>query len=284
MRVSVRSARWLLAGGFCLYACATTAFAQAAKSDAAGCEDSKILPKMVGCRIDNCESKEFERKDVAVGREANGNPMVETMEGELRSVMYECGETVTAAQIVQHGAAILRANGYTVPYVATDAEAEMSARKDNLWVLVEAIAKYYTLHEFKTIPREPEPLDAVELGEAITKNGHVAVYGIAFDPARAQVSSDSDSIVDDVAAMMKAHPDWKFRVEVHTDNLGSPASNLSFSRQRALALVNALVSRGVERLRISPLGAGDAQPIAPNNTTDGRMLNRRVEIVRLVVK
>jgi outer membrane protein OmpA-like peptidoglycan-associated protein len=70
------------------------------------------------------------------------------------------------------------------------------------------------------------------------------------------------------------------RIEVsgHTDNIGSASINKKISKSRALTVKNYLVSRGVEQDRIEYEGYGFDQPIAPNDTPDGRAKNRRVEV------
>ncbi len=256
----------------------------AVKGDAAGCVDSTALPRMQGCRIDNCETKDYERRDVPVGKELNGDPVIESMEGELKAVMYECAETVSASQIVQRGANLLKLSGYKVPYVNTDAEAELSAQLKDTWILVEAIAKYYTLYEFKVIPPEPEPLEAKEMAEAIEKTGHVALYGLEYDAARMNVMPESESIMDEVLKLLKGHPELKVRIEVNTDNTGLTATNHVISRQRASTLVAWLVAHGIDKSRLAAAGNGESKPIADIDTAKGRMLNRRVDLVKIIPK
>jgi OOP family OmpA-OmpF porin len=64
----------------------------------------------------------------------------------------------------------------------------------------------------------------------------------------------------------------------HTDNVGNAAKNTQLSKQRAEAVKNYLVSKGVSASVIQTYGFGSTQPIATNNTPEGRAQNRRVEI------
>jgi outer membrane protein OmpA-like peptidoglycan-associated protein len=64
----------------------------------------------------------------------------------------------------------------------------------------------------------------------------------------------------------------------HTDNVGNAQTNLSLSQQRADAVADYLVRRGIPKERIFARGFGERYPLASNNTPEGRMENRRVEI------
>ena len=64
----------------------------------------------------------------------------------------------------------------------------------------------------------------------------------------------------------------------HTDDVGGEAINQALSEQRAQAVVEYLVSRGVDRERLTPIGLGETEPIGDNTTEVGRQLNRRIEV------
>jgi OOP family OmpA-OmpF porin len=69
-----------------------------------------------------------------------------------------------------------------------------------------------------------------------------------------------------------------FIVEGHTDNVGADAYNMNLSKERAKAVMDYLVSKGVPATKISSVGYGEEKPIASNETEEGRSKNRRVEI------
>ena len=69
------------------------------------------------------------------------------------------------------------------------------------------------------------------------------------------------------------------RISGHTDNIGNEAHNLSLSKQRADVVAEYLVGNGIDIVRLETAGLGSAKPIAVNTTDEGRMKNRRVELL-----
>jgi outer membrane protein OmpA-like peptidoglycan-associated protein len=110
----------------------------------------------------------------------------------------------------------------------------------------------------------------------------VEVYDIYFDYNSAEIKPASDSVLQELGAIMRRHPDWKLSVTGHTDSIGGTGSgNRVLSERRAAAVKEALSSRyGVAADRLDIGGAGDSQPLATNATLEGRARNRRVELKR----
>ena len=71
---------------------------------------------------------------------------------------------------------------------------------------------------------------------------------------------------------------YQVRLAGHTDNVGSPEANKTLSQARAQAVRNQLIAYGVAPEAVKAYGYGDLKPVAPNDTEEGRQLNRRVEI------
>jgi len=104
--------------------------------------------------------------------------------------------------------------------------------------------------------------------------------GVLFDSGKAKVSKKSEPSLNQVASVLQAQPpDKHITVEGYTDSQGNEASNLHLSQQRADSVRSYLVTHGVPSSRIKAIGRGEADPIADNDTAEGRADNRRVEIV-----
>ena len=101
---------------------------------------------------------------------------------------------------------------------------------------------------------------------------------ISFVTGGSQMTGESRRLLVQIADKIKGCPNGSVTVIGYTDNQGSDAVNLKLSDTRAKAVAAALVSNGVQAAKMTARGAGSANPIADNNTDEGRAKNRRVEI------
>ena len=84
--------------------------------------------------------------------------------------------------------------------------------------------------------------------------------------------------LDRLAKLLEQNPKIRIEISSHTDNVGSAAYNQKLSTNRALSVVNYLVDKkGIDKDRLEYKGYGFDDPIAPNDTDQGRQLNRRTE-------
>ncbi|HEX5142810.1 MAG TPA: OmpA family protein [Mycobacterium sp.] len=101
---------------------------------------------------------------------------------------------------------------------------------------------------------------------------------VNFDTDGYSVASSSRPMLSEVAGKIRACPDAKITVKGFTDNTGNDAVNQPLSENRAKAVANFLVSQGVTAGNVSSQGFGSTNPVASNDTAQGRAQNRRVEI------
>ncbi|MDR6144799.1 OmpA family protein [Sphingomonas sp. NCPPB 2930] len=102
--------------------------------------------------------------------------------------------------------------------------------------------------------------------------------GITFAYNSSQVQPQFRQTLDQVADILSQYKQTYIDVYGHTDSTGSDAYNQRLSEQRAVSVADYLASRGVQPARIGTRGFGKSQPIASNDTEEGRAANRRVEI------
>lgn len=122
--------------------------------------------------------------------------------------------------------------------------------------------------------------DALE--QALASTGKADVYSIYFSFNSDAIREESEPTLEDIAEVMRRHPDWRLAVNGHTDGVGSDSANLRLSERRASSVKTALSTRyGVAADRLTTAGVGESQPKDTNDTLEGRARNRRVELVRL---
>lgn len=91
-----------------------------------------------------------------------------------------------------------------------------------------------------------------------------------------KIATSSFPYLKEMADYLKSNPEFSIKITGHTDNVGDDSYNLDLSRRRAESVKNNLVSNGVGEIMITTDGKGETEPIADNNTDEGRAMNRRV--------
>jgi outer membrane protein OmpA-like peptidoglycan-associated protein len=126
-----------------------------------------------------------------------------------------------------------------------------------------------------------EAAGAKQLEQKLANQEKVQIYGIYFDFASAEIKPQSKPTLDEIADVMKVHPDWKLNVDGHTDNIGGDGFKLDLSQKRAAAVKSVLVEQyHIASERLTTAGYGASRPVESNDTMEGRARNRRVELSR----
>lgn len=127
-----------------------------------------------------------------------------------------------------------------------------------------------------TVSSQPT-VGGTALGDLATQ---LAAAGqITFDTGATSITAEGAVTVDTVARLLQQVPGLAIEIHGHTDSEGDETANQVLSQQRAEAVVIALGQRGVDTSRLTAIGFGESNPIAPNITADGRATNRRIEFV-----
>lgn len=134
--------------------------------------------------------------------------------------------------------------------------------------------------ETKPMAQRMVTVTSDEMSSDISKAGRVALCGILFDFNKTDLKPESTPTLQEIAKLLEKDAALKLIVTGHTDNAGTFESNRDLSQRRAAAVVAALTSHyHVAPTRLVPFGASFAAPVAPNTTEEGRVKNRRVELV-----
>jgi len=115
-------------------------------------------------------------------------------------------------------------------------------------------------------------------GAKVNKVGCWVVKGINFSTNKADIRPQDHAGLDEVVVVLKKNPTLKVEIQGHTDNMGAEDYNQALSERRAAAVMNYFVEKGIQKDRLSAKGYGMSQPIASNDTVEGRFQNRRVQL------
>ncbi|MGA9294642.1 MAG: OmpA family protein [Ignavibacteriaceae bacterium] len=134
--------------------------------------------------------------------------------------------------------------------------------------MIEEMIKKYTPKEKKEVivgqPTAP-------------KKEHWVLVGVNFDVNSTKLRKDSYPILFYSFQVLQNNPEMNVEIEGYTDNIGAESYNLKLSEKRAKVVKDYLVSKGIAAGRLSVKGFGEKDPVADNNTAEGRAINRRIE-------
>lgn len=159
------------------------------------------------------------------------------------------------------------AAGYTVTVPSTDDYA----------VKIEAVGYVSTMEKLDIHTYEMNELEMNFKLQPVAVGTTVNLKDVLFEQGKTNLLPPSYPELDLVVSFLASNPKVKIELAGHTDNRGIPAQNVKLSQARVEKVKAYLVSRGIERRRISGKGYGGSKPIASNDTEETRQLNRRVE-------
>ncbi len=102
---------------------------------------------------------------------------------------------------------------------------------------------------------------------------------VLFDFDSAELKPEASEVLDRIVEVLELLPDATAQIRGHTDDVGTEEYNLGLSQDRADAVRAYLVDAGIDASRLSTEGVGFAEPVASNDTDEGRARNRRVEVI-----
>ena len=279
-----RAIRFVLAA----FVVCTFAYAQV---DKPGSKDHPLFTRMPGYYIADYSDKEFDAEPMTISE--GGKKVRQSIEGHVSRILYRPAKGTAAAsplQVVRNYQSAAKSVGGEVLFDNTFGAAGGTLRivkgGSEYWVSMSAYPSFYTLHIVeKQAMKQDVVADAASFARDLNSSGKVAVYGIYFDTAKADLKPESEATLAEIAKLLKQQPALKLFVVGHTDTVGDAAMNLRLSQTRAQSVVSALTAKhGIPAARLQSFGAGPYAPVASNKDEDGRAKNRRVELVDMAGK
>lgn len=278
----------------------------------AGAGGFRIDP-YAGSTVRENQTLAFDAYDFVIGREANGDLRARSVEGRVTRTLYNNPSGRSTLEIARNYAQALRDQGLRIVhecagreacggtgnrasnwndvagmnigvggdfrYIA--AEGEAGGRAISVAVMVNKQRNWVTVVEGEAMQTGQAGVSADTLAADLADGGSARLDGIYFDTGRATLRPESRAALEQVAQLMKRDAALKLEIVGHTDAVGDDAANRRLSEERALAVRSALVvDHGVSDRRLRARGAGETEPVAPNDSEAGRALNRRVELVK----
>jgi outer membrane protein OmpA-like peptidoglycan-associated protein len=137
-------------------------------------------------------------------------------------------------------------------------------------------AQYRFLPPLPVVAEAPPPPPPPPPPAPVKKK--IVLRGVNFDFNKSNIRTDARPILDEAISTLKEYKDITLSVEGHTDSIGSDAYNQKLSVRRAQAVADYLEKGGIAASRMTVKGFGKSQPVASNDTAEGRAENRRVEL------
>lgn len=245
-----------------------------------------------------------------VGVDKARHVITQTLEGRLTSIIYDNPKGRSTVEIIRNYEQALKARGFAIDYQMSGGETWVdNPHQVNGLVSYGQDVRYLTgkLHygegtayvsiltyrqrdfgrttvqvlETAEMDTGMVSVDPSAMAAELDQSGQVNLQGVYFDTGRSALKPESGSAIDLVVALMSQRPDLKLQVVGHTDSVGNASANQILSQDRANAVRNAIVMRGISADRLVAYGLGSQQPIASNATAEGRAQNRRVMLLRL---
>lgn len=268
---------------FVILAGLTPLFSQ---EDKEGCKDPALFTRMPNFHIYNCEELQFDKFEFPVNADKK-----QAVEGHYIYVNYylnDNAQTPSGLQIVRNYSNAIKKIGGKLIYEFEDGGTQYSTLqlikdKKEIWAqIVGAGNGMYSIYIVeKEAMNQDVAADASSMAKSIRETGKVAIYGIYFDTGKSVLKAESQPTLQEISKLLKADPKLKLYVVGHTDNTGVFESNLKLSTERALAVMNALITQfTISADRLRSYGDGPTAPVATNDTEEGKALNRRVELVK----
>lgn len=136
-----------------------------------------------------------------------------------------------------------------------------------------------TIDDLIELTRGTNPMDPND--DVIKIGVPIILEGVTFETARSEITPESAQILRSALKTLTTYPDIQVEISGHTDNAGGKKSNTRLSQRRANSVREWLIERGIDPRRIIAKGYGPDIPIVPNDSSENKRKNRRIEFKRI---
>ncbi|WKZ70989.1 MAG: OmpA family protein [Melioribacteraceae bacterium] len=210
-------------------------------------------------------------EDIIIGNYSNRG------EGELREVGKGVGPEINPGKIVRYSIWVQgqRLRIYVNENKVIDIPRALPKQFDENYLRICTLEKVL-ISNFRLAVGAPDTRSR------LLTEGKLVTRGITFDSGSDVIKAESYGVIKEIADVLKENGSIRIKIVGHTDSDGADDMNLTLSKKRSTAVKNALANQfGIDASRIETDGKGESEPVSPNNTSEGKANNRRVEFIKL---
>jgi len=250
-------------------------------TDAEGCSDIPVFPKLPGSIITSCQTDKFVEVIMPLSPDAQGYSREARPHGPYEFRSYDILQTDQQDQAFDNLVDLLGIAGFKIKY--KDSPGTITARREDIWILLQISGDSYTASAVQSKEEPWTPIkDTAGIAHEIESRYRAAIYGIQFSPEDQMVVTENSRILNEVLKYLKANPKLAVTVEAHkmTEG-GNEKDDLEITKKRAEAVVAWLVANGISGGRLQPKGVGRTKPLTENDTDQEIQQNERIELVTI---
>lgn len=254
----------------------------APKTDAEGCSDIPVFPKLPGSIITSCQTEKFVEVLMPLKPDAQGYPREARPRGPYEFRSYDILQADQQDQAFDNLTDLLGIAGFKIKY--SESPGTITARKEDIWMLLQISGGSYTVSAVQSKEESWTPItDARGITHEIEVHYRASIYGIQFSPDDQMILTENSRILGEVLKYLKANPKLELVVEAHkiTEG-GSEKDDLEITKKRAEVVVAWLKANGIAGERLTPKGLGRSKPLTENDTDQEIQQNERIELVSVV--
>lgn len=250
------------------------------RTDAAGCADLTVFPKLAGSIILSCDHGDSMEVTMPLEPDARGFAREKTARGIYEHREYRTPQGYAPEQVFQNLMQLAPMGGFIVKYSAQPST--ITARKGDIWILINVTGDSY---DVSAVTVKAETWTSVTTAEEISRemqaHNRVEIYGIKFFAADQSIMEDESPILFEMLKYLKQNPDLSVVIESHKVSIaGAPEDDLEITRERANAVMDWLIAHGIARTRLRPRPFGRANPLTENESPSEIQRNERILFVK----
>jgi len=249
------------------------------KTDAPGCADLNVVPKLGGSIILSCDRGDSVEVTMPLKPDAQGFAREKRVRGIYEFREYQTPQFYQQEQAFQNLMQLAPMGGFTVKYSAQPST--ITARNGDTWVLINVNGDSYNVSVVKEAPWSPSFKNAEEISQEMAAASRVAIYGVEFSSGNDGINGENPKVLAEVAKYLNANPGLAIVVESHKF---SPTRNaeddMEITRKRSNAVVVWLVAHGITAGRLKSEPFGRSKPLTENDTAMEIQRNDRIVLAK----